>query len=124
MRLNELVSCIALKMEGLKYMPLPKSQHLDEKLPCDGALLMIEITEEVHVPGGKRWKDIVDMEEHRRIMQLFLFTLGVCVDMAAPVCLEAVVSEEFKTLHNKTLSNMVHVLGHRLWIPLKWVRAL
>ena len=101
-------------------MPLPATQLIKEPLQCEGGLLMIEITEEVFTPGSRRWKEVVDHVEHRRVMQLFLFTLGVCVDLRARVVLETVVSQELDTVHGGKLSNMVHVLGYRLWIPLKW----
>lgn len=110
-------------MSGLKYMPLPKSQELKEALSCDGGLLMVEITDEVFLPGAKRWRDVVDMPENRRIMQLFMFALGVAVDVHEGVCLETIVSNEFETIHGGKLGRTIHVLGYRLWIPLKWVRS-
>lgn len=82
---------------------------------------MIELTEQVFIPGAKRWSEVVDLPEHQSIVKLFLFTLGVCVDTRARVFLETVVSDDFETGHQKKLSSMVHVLGYRLWIPLKWV---
>lgn len=82
---------------------------------------MVEITEEVFTPGSRRWKDVVDHEEHRQVMQLFLFTLGVCIDTRAKVVLETVVTEEFEKVHAKHLTSLVPVLGYRLWIPLRWV---
>ncbi len=108
-------------MGGVKYMPLPKTQKFKGKRGCGGGLLMVEVPKGCFIPGARRWKEIVDLDEHRRIMQLFMFTLGVCVDTKATVCLETVVSDEFESTHNKKLSNMVNVLGYRLWIPLKWV---
>ena len=104
-------------------MPLAGSQLVKEPLLCEGGLLMVEITEEVFTPGSRRWKDVVDHDEHRQVMQLFLFTLGVCIDTRAKVILETVVTEEFTKIHNKCLSTLVPVLGYRLWIPLRWVCA-
>jgi hypothetical protein len=107
-------------MDGLKYMPLAESQQLKDKLPCDGALLVVEITEHVFVPGAKRWKEIVDLEEHRRIVQLFLFVLGVCIDTMSSVCLETIVTTSF----NGRISRDTRVLGYRLWVPLKWTKEV
>lgn len=108
-------------MPQLKYMPLPKSQQLIQPLECDGALLLVEMSDEVFVPGAKRWKEVVDVMEHKRIMQFFMFVLSVCIETLSEVCLELVVSEEFDTLHKKKISNAIRIIGYRLWIPLKWV---
>jgi hypothetical protein len=55
-------------MVGVKFMPLPKSQCMKGPQTCEGGLLMVEITEEVFVPGAKRWKEVVDMAEHRKFL--------------------------------------------------------
>ena len=105
----------------LKYMPLPKSQRLTKPMECDGALLVVEMSDEVFVPGAKRWKEVVDVTEHKRIMQFFMFILSVCIETLCEVCLETLVSNEFGTLHKKTITSSMRVVGYRLWIPLKWV---
>lgn len=105
----------------LKYMPLPKTQKLRSRMSCSGDLLMIEITEEMFIPGAKRWQEVMDVVENRQIMKLFMFFLSVCVDTASTVCLETLVSDEFDTIHNRDLNRMVHVLGYRIWVPLAGV---
>lgn len=102
-------------------MPLASSQRFKDPLVCEGGLLMIEITDEVFIPGSRRWKDVVDHEEHRQVMQLFLFVLGVCINTRSKVILETVVSEDFQKIHKKQLTSIVPVLGYRLWVPLQWV---
>ena len=104
-----------------RYMPLASSQKFKEPLLCEGGLLMIEVSDEVFTPGSRRWKDLVDHDEHRQVMQLFLFILGVCINTRSKVILETVVTDDFEKVHNKTLSSMVPVVGYRLWVPLQWV---
>lgn len=62
---------------------------------------------------------VLEVEEHSRFMQLFLFVLDRCIDVSARVVLETLVSQnDYIDVHNSTISDTIDWRGFRLWIPM------
>lgn len=100
------------------YMPFHSSaaQRMTGPIECHGACAFVELPASVFIPGGDSWDQVLELDEYGRMMQLFMFWLELLRSIDAYVVLETLVTNEFVDLHSSTLSNLVNVVGYRLWI--------
>lgn len=101
------------------YMPFPYTQRIKSPLPCDGRLLVFELSGTMFSSWATSFSQCVQIKDHLTILSLFVTLLQHCIDIGAGVVLETVVDKiDFWEINGGQLSHCVQPRSYRLWIPL------
>jgi len=103
------------------YLPFPYSQRIKEsdKLPCDGGLLLFELSGGLFSTWSSSFGQYIQLRDHTILFKLFLTLIDRCCDIQANFVLETTVDKiDFWSVNKGELNPHNICRGFRLWIPL------